>query len=232
MSKFSRLLSLLGAVAIFLTATQAHALPIVFTANGTISSGFDITGIFGTPGASLSGRSYSQTISFDPERNATNYTGSTFSTTYGGGATVYTETEVNGHIFSTTFSDAFWPSASISNFLTQFHAVYPGYLWSDNIYASACSSLTAAQFLCASQSVASTLHAFIPTSSLHQDLSYAVQAGDMSNVSFFTSGPRGFASFNGTVSSIDLHTIPEPVTLVLVGIGLLGLAGLGRRRSL
>lgn len=233
MFKFSKLLSLLSAAIFTLIAGHAQAVPFVFTAYGTISSGYDSDGIFGIANTPLDAQSYRQTISFDPAQNTDNFATQYFESSQSPGAVVFTTTEVNGRIFSSEVaSDATGSYATIHNFLTQLGSVFPGvFSWSDNVYVSACHSPIDTQFVCLRQSVTSTTNPFVPAATLNHTFSYTTQAGDTSEVSFFTNGIQGFAHFDGTVSAITWSTVPEPATLSLIGVGVFGISRLRRRKQ-
>ncbi|MGZ5781133.1 MAG: hypothetical protein ACXWIN_09285, partial [Burkholderiaceae bacterium] len=64
MSRLFKSLILSTAIMAASFASPAHATPVTFTFNGTISSGWDYTGLFGSMG-SLTGKTYSQSFTFD-----------------------------------------------------------------------------------------------------------------------------------------------------------------------
>jgi hypothetical protein len=112
--KSKRLGLVVGAV---LASTYAQAEPWTITVSGTIQSGGGTTGIFGTPGLSLVGLSYTETITTDPLLN-TNIAGSaapdsTYLERYGGavigccGAPFTISVTVNGFTYTQSNANPF-----------------------------------------------------------------------------------------------------------------------------
>ncbi|OWW19464.1 PEP-CTERM sorting domain-containing protein [Noviherbaspirillum denitrificans] len=230
MYKIKQILSLVGIFLIISATSTAHAVPFIFNVHGTITSGMDWGGLFGATGTALDGLSYSQSISFDPDQNSNNSAGGMYFQSEGPGATATVKTEVNGNAFvAAVGASGMSPFASISNFLTEVGSVFPGFPWSDNVYASACNAVTDPQFVCVLQDVRSYTVPFVPKATLDQSLSYAVQPGDETFVNFHVSSNYNVTYFQATVKELTLNAVPEPATLALLAIGLL--AGAIRRRK-
>jgi hypothetical protein len=129
----SKIAALAVGAAISLTAAaQASAAIVSVTYTGTVSGGLDITGVFGSPGASLDGQGFTARYVFDTTRGFTSsHTDASYtsSTALGGSAygaespALYANLTINGITFSIPGDSAgeIYGYADSSGFSRQYH---------------------------------------------------------------------------------------------------------------
>jgi hypothetical protein len=209
----------------------------------TTNAPLNQTGIFGTPGASLVGDAYTETITTDPLLN-TYFTESIpwFQDNYGGPAyggccaAPYTLTvTVNGVEYTQTEQDPFRNRSYLYNGLTQ------GVGSEDQIYQEAYSSGCSSNYgLCTESYIlaSGSKNPFLPSVDFSQSLTVTSELLDLTSNTYFRfrDGPTApgsvdqYTGFYGSIESISVNSVPEPGTVPLFATGLGLMALLARRR--
>jgi hypothetical protein len=197
-----------------------------FTTSGLITSGYDSTGVFGTANQDLTGLAYTQSLTLDPAQYIYQYTDAY--TQYGDGnllAGTATDTvTVNGltHSYLFDLTQSNWGEAYLSNGLTQGGG--SGYNY-DEAYQYHYGVTTDGQSI---YSLGSVYSFYNP---LNIGLSYT-QSWFGIGGSIIARESVSQAYFEGTPSLISINAVPEPEGLMLLALGLIGLAGMHRKFSL
>jgi hypothetical protein len=212
-------------------AGVAHATPTwTLTTTGTIGSGTDTSGVFGTANADLTGLNYTKTttVSVDPAQYPNEQIGSDSHNLNGnGGVPAFTTTvTVNG----TTVS------FNVTNPSYQEHALTNGYSATtnsnDDIYSDAEGSDFSGNNIYTFSELYSDSVDFLPSFDFRQDLTVPVTDG-ITYFDYFELSGTGAVNFFGDVSTLTLAggetDVPEPVSIALFGLGLAGMAVLRRR---
>lgn len=219
------------AVASIVWSGVAHAEVVSIKLTGTISRGYDGLGIFGTPGADLTGQNFAQFIStnlsdgyernFQPDAATLGYIKQTDAILNG-------SSQVGTHSFQWTVTDARGIFDMINTLSSRHYFV--DYL---NIQGDGANAFTADGYkLTANNFVQSTSQPFL--NSLDTSQSAAFNPQGLSTRSLFIlqrDGNTTYFESTPLASSIALNPIPEPETwaMLVAGIGMLGIAA--RRRS-
>jgi hypothetical protein len=211
-------------------ASQASAATITATFAGTVKTGLDSTGVFGTPGANLAGVNYSLVYTADPTvGDYSTFNGTIFDPQLSGDQIflgISAALTINGHSYSFIGSNS--PGGNFDLFATK-----PGVA---NIWYQVQNSSTFSQV---SASLATNNPAGFPTSVLGAGTLTSCPAGLCSFRGSFNIPTSGVASFTGylnfgsfTVGPTPVPaTTPIPATLPLLVSALGGLGFVGWRRK-
>ncbi len=217
-----RLLTALLLMSLYTGLAQAWT----FTTSGLITSGYDSTGVFGTANQDLTGLAYTQSLTLDPAQYIYQYTDAYTQQGYGNllAGTATDTVTVNGLTYLFDLTQSNWGQVYLYNGLTQ------GYNY-DEAYQYHYGVTTDGQSIYSQQYVDSSVNPLNIGLSYTQIWSYSPQAGDYSDA-YFSIGGVSQAYFEGTPSLISINAVPEPEGLMLLALGLIGLAGMHRKFSL
>ncbi|QYF94724.1 PEP-CTERM sorting domain-containing protein [Massilia sp. PAMC28688] len=211
-------------VSSLLLSSTAVAAPWEFTTTGTISYGYDYSGVFGS--ADLTGQSYSLTTMIDPSSysNGYGYQDSVVNSQYGSVNAAVTQKVTIGGVtksYSFDLTEYTW-GHSYLNDSANFNQAYQ--------YVSG--TTTGAETLTAYSSVYSYANNFLTTLDFAQNMSYTAATTDYGYAYFNLIGNRGQTYFQATPSTVSINAadVPEPAPLALFGLGLVALA-YARRKS-
>jgi len=210
----------------------ANAVPWVFFTSGTITSGTDTSGVFGTPGTDLMGLTFSQSYTLDPTLFSNHYPGVTTNQSDGTLSGIATHTvTVNGvkQTFAWDLSQTHFGSSMLNNTLTQSGVGF------DETYQYFDGFMADGTALSAFSIVDSLNNVFNIGLNFDQTWSYTTQSGDIGSSRFDIAGRSGIASFYAETpiyfSINPVSPVPEPQTyaMLLAGLGLLGITAYRRK---
>lgn len=225
----------LAAFALAASSSEASTIWTV-TARGEINGGIDSSGIFGTPGMILGGREFSQTIivNTDPSKWSKSLdNGVSYQWLNGEGPSFTTNFTIDGH-------NAVFKSISTTYGLQMLNSMLSHGSGQDEIYTSNAGWAIGGDYLEAGIDFYS--HAgtpFLPSYAFTQSLNARVDTSMQAFSNFRISGTVS-AYFNGVVDSISISgtddsvtgvDVPEPSTISIIGLGLLGLGFVCRKRK-
>lgn len=225
--------------AALLSAGQASAAPLAFTYKGTISSGTDYDGLFGTVGADLSGKSFEVIETFDTAKAAGSYSYGNYNYLYGGakngGADFSTsKIKIGSSAFRSIGSDysALYTTAGYnSNIVETSDSSYSNHTYSGSYeYTSLWAS---APSLTIDNQPTTVLFDGITSSGGGYFNSYAYTYDDTGWN--YQGSTRAFANLNlQSLTIASVSAVPLPASAPMFGAALLGLGAVGfgvRRRK-
>lgn len=236
MEYMKKTLIALSVVAAFTSAGLAQADVVTVKTSGTIASGRDFLGIFGTVGANLAGLTFSQTISADLgqgyEPGFPNPNAHEFYVVNPESATLSGSTTVAGQTYQWTIHDA-RGAFGLYNFYSS------GIPLNDQIYIGAGGNSANRDQnglnVYAENHVSSDSRAWVSSLNPNQRLIPDTTTG-LDNYSLFyaqsyTLGSGTFFNASQAVTSVALNPVPEPESWAMMVLGLGVLGALARRRA-
>ena len=226
-------LAAITSLCVMLAGGQAHAALTTITTTGTIDAGYDTSGVFGSAGADLTGLSYSQAITVDATLYANQLgsghcgfpcnirrgtlTGTATNTVTVGSVTQMFTWDLSRYHYGQTYLAN---GLSMSSYSEDQIIQYQEGFTSNGSYLSALAN------------VYSYTNAFGISLSFDQSAFYTLQPGDFEQTYFSLSGTDSayFQDYLPATISINGGNVPEPATLALFALALVG-AGLTRRRK-
>lgn len=215
-------------------AGAAQASPTwTMTAKGTIDSGFDYTGVFGTAGQNLAGLAFMETItvSTDPTQYTSRTTTDYYDDLYGNIRSFTEAVTVNGEAVSYTVSQPLYGEQYIADGATK----YGGGTYSDEAYTYEYGYDALGEYLYGSMYTTTTDGSvgLVPMLDFSQTIN-----GDNPSVSNYVGF---FVSTNGytdaaitaypTSFTVNGTDVPEPASIALLGLGFAVMGSLRRRKS-
>jgi hypothetical protein len=224
-------------------SVSAQATTLVITYSGVVSSGIDVTGVFGQAGQDLTGLSYTSVYSLiEPTPGAVVFTDGTSSTTYGG--TAY---DVPSPISATlTINGVTLSVGGLYIGVVGRENGLPGDIGYDLLFHEA-QDYTAGTINETNNLVYNVIQSytnnFLGAGDYTTSLNYTVQAGDEASggFQFFTgnvaSGAGPINAYGNltpqtvNVAGITISAVPEPATwgMMFIGFGVLG--AMSRRKK-
>ena len=216
-----RLFGAAGLAALLLGASSAQAGTVTVTYTGTVVSGFDLTGLFGTPNASLVGDSYQVVYAFNTSVGLATL-GPTGSSRSGGASypaptpSIATTVTINGH--SVSFNLNGWLDQ-----IANYNDGMSSQQYSSTQYSQIGAAVTVNNY---ASNFVNTSNLAIPAN-FAAAFNYAVQPSDIwsGTVSFSSTNTQTGAQLVNTFATADITNVsaaPGPVP----GAGLAGMAAL------
>lgn len=222
--KLANIAALIVTLSASMLMSSAQAAPIVFTTTGTIDSGYDSTGVFGTAG-DLAGKSYMLSFAIDPALYA-------YSNQYGG--VKYTNGPSTGSLTETVTVNGVTRSFALN--LSQYN-------WGQTYTETSASFNEIYQYQTGTTTAGDSIYSYSYVYDYFNNPALAL-AATLATMSYqVTNGDYGYANFslnNGnsayfyanavkTLSIRAANDVPEPAPLALLGLGLVALAVSGRK---
>lgn len=209
----------IAALGMMAFCSAASAAPVyTLTFSGDLNSGYDSTGLFGTPSYNLYGAPYTVSLSFDP-LSLTNDTCIAPNNNCTWNASVTEEVSINGSAFQTFTGTGTiqYGANGASDYFLQF-SIYTGANFGGDFH-SATALFTSDTNVNDPESLLGVTNA---------SLTSATWNASGTNFSFGANPAALTVSFAS--GDTDTSSVPEPASLAILGMGLVGL-GVFRRRK-
>ncbi|HVW10806.1 MAG TPA: hypothetical protein VHC90_19605, partial [Bryobacteraceae bacterium] len=208
---------------------KAATISIVYS--GTVISGYDTSGVFGSSGANLAGDAYTAVFTFDDSKGTEQGDGSTFSQILGGAAFGPGISQLSPGSAALTINGVSLDFTGNTNYLGQEsqYTLASG----DAQIASTVEDEAPGLSAQLHEDIYSTSDPFVSSYDWHAPPSIIVNANDTAAGTFYYY--VGAASVNGqlAIDSVSIATAPDPGTCSLMVVGLAILAiGVTRRLNL